>query len=147
MGEFEVYVAKEDFKFNCSHFIAFHGFRERLHGHNYTAAVRLTGLDEVNRDGYLIDFGDIKKIMRDICRSLNEHFLCPMNSDALTICENDGQICLECEDGSKFSFPRQDCKLLPLIHSSAEELAHYIWQEFVRYCVWMSVFSSCCLTR
>lgn len=40
---FEVYVAKEDFKFSSSHFVAFEGFRERLHGHNYSCGVRLRG--------------------------------------------------------------------------------------------------------
>lgn len=41
--EFEVFVGKEDFKFSCSHFVAFDGYRERLHGHNYSVGVRLTG--------------------------------------------------------------------------------------------------------
>lgn len=40
---FEVFVAKEDFKFSSSHFVAFDGFRERLHGHNYSCSVRLKG--------------------------------------------------------------------------------------------------------
>ena len=42
-GMFEVFVGKEDFKFSSSHFVAFDGFRERLHGHNYTCTVRLKG--------------------------------------------------------------------------------------------------------
>lgn len=40
---FEVVVDKDDFKFNCAHFVAFQGFRERLHGHNYHVVVRLVG--------------------------------------------------------------------------------------------------------
>jgi len=36
-------VAKEDFKFSSSHFVAFDGFRERIHGHNYSCSVRLRG--------------------------------------------------------------------------------------------------------
>lgn len=40
---FEVFVGKEDFKFSCSHFVAFEGYRERLHGHNYSVGVRLKG--------------------------------------------------------------------------------------------------------
>jgi 6-pyruvoyl-tetrahydropterin synthase len=42
-AEFEVFVGKEDFKFSAAHFVAFDGFRERLHGHNYQVAVRLKG--------------------------------------------------------------------------------------------------------
>lgn len=43
MGEFEVFVSKSDFKFNCAHFISFKGFRERLHGHNYHVSVKVIG--------------------------------------------------------------------------------------------------------
>lgn len=50
----------------CTH------IRERLHGHNYTMAVKLTGRDTVEADGYLMDFGDIKKAARALCKSLNE---------------------------------------------------------------------------
>ena len=54
---FEVCVGA--FKFNAAHFVAFPGFRERLHGHNYAVAVRLRGaVSDV--DGYVLDFGDIK---------------------------------------------------------------------------------------
>jgi hypothetical protein len=35
-----VEVNSENFKFSCGHFVAFKGFRERLHGHNYTMSVR-----------------------------------------------------------------------------------------------------------
>ena len=94
----------------------------------------MTGGGYVQHDGYLIDFGDIKKAVRAICKSFNEHFICPMNSDALTISEenNGAQLCLECEDGSKFSFPKADCLQLPIVHSSAEEMSHYIYCQIIR---------------
>ena len=56
-SHFEVFVSKEDFKFNCAHFISFKGFRERLHGHNYRLSVRAIGSKRLGDDGYLIDFG------------------------------------------------------------------------------------------
>lgn len=40
---FEIFIAKEDFKFSSSHFVAYDGFRERLHGHNYSCSVRIRG--------------------------------------------------------------------------------------------------------
>ena len=132
-SEFDVFVSKADFKFNCAHFIAHRGFRERLHGHNYRISVKVTGSDVLGEDGYLFDFGDIKKVARSLCSQLNEYFICPMNSDVLKIVEDGTQICVTCEDGAFFSFPRSDCALLPLVHSSAEELAHYFWSQIVRY--------------
>lgn len=132
MAEFDVFVSKADFKFNCAHFIIFDGFRERLHGHNYQMSVRVTGEGHVGNDGYLIDFGDIKKVARLLCKEMNEYFICPMRSPELSIVDVDGQICIECPDGAKFSFPKRDCVLLPVLHSSAEELSHYFWCMIIK---------------
>lgn len=123
-GTFEVYVCKETFKFNAAHFIAYPGFRERLHGHNYRVSVRMEG--PVGPDGYVVDFGDIKKATRDVCKALNERLVVPMESDVIAIRVHDGQVHMTCEDGTRFSFPEDDCALLPIRHSSAEELAEYL---------------------
>lgn len=132
MAEFEIFVSKADFKFNCAHFIIFEGFRERLHGHNYQVSVKVIGDGTIGSDGYLIDFGDIKKATRALCSSFNEYFICPMKSPNMKITETETQICLDCDDGAQFVFPRTDCKLLPILHSSAEELAHYLYCQIIR---------------
>jgi 6-pyruvoyltetrahydropterin/6-carboxytetrahydropterin synthase len=134
-AEFDIFVSKSDFKFNCAHFIAYKGFRERLHGHNYRISIKVTGKSGgiLSEDGYLIDFGDIKVAARDICKSLNEFFICPMKSDAIEIKDIDNSLCLTCEDGAKFVFPKTDCAQLPIYHSSAEEISHYIYCEVIRY--------------
>ena len=132
MSEFEVFVSKADFKFNCAHFIIYNGFRERLHGHNYQISVRVTGSDHIGQDGYLIDFGDIKKEARKLCKSLNEFFICPTKSPNMNITEEGVSLCIQCDDGSKFVFPKADCAMLPIMHSSVEELAHYFWVEMLR---------------
>ncbi len=121
---YEVFVSKDDFKFNAAHFMAYPGFRERLHGHNYRVGVRIEG--DVGPDGYVIDFGDIKRATRSICKELNERTLVPMNSDVLTIEVADGQVTMVTEDGARFSIPESDCALLPIVHSSAEDLAAYV---------------------
>lgn len=133
-AEFEITLAKPSFKFNCSHFIAYRGYRERLHGHNYRVALKLTGSDSLSVDGYLLDFGILKRVVNAICEDMDEYFLVPIKSDVLNIntASNDKQILIECEDGSAFSLPRTDCKLLPLVHTSAEELARYLWCRVVR---------------
>jgi 6-pyruvoyltetrahydropterin/6-carboxytetrahydropterin synthase len=38
----------------------------------------------------------------------------------------DGQVGVTYEDGSRFSFPEADVALLPIVHTSAEELARYV---------------------
>ena len=128
---FEVYVAKDTFKFNAAHFVAFEGYRERLHGHNYTVAVRLQGSRTyIGPDGYVIDYGNIKKVCRAVCKELNEHFLCPTLSNVLKVTHlpGNGMVRLDClEDGTYFEFPTTDVKFLPIMHATTEELAIYLW--------------------
>ena len=126
---FEVYVCKESFRFNAAHFMAYPGFRECLHGHNYRAAVRIEG--GLGADGYVIDFGDIKSATRAVCSEMNERFLVPLKSDCMTVRTVGGQVEIETEDGSRFSIPERDCMLLPIAHSSAEELAAYLCDRLI----------------
>lgn len=128
-GKFEVSVQAPGMKFNCGHFIAYRGFRERLHGHNYTVAVKIGGV--VGPDGYVLDFGDIKRSAREVCKSLDEHLIVPMRSDVLDITQEGPSIIIRCEDGSEFKIPRSDCQCLPIVHSSAEEITCYLWQCIV----------------
>jgi 6-pyruvoyl-tetrahydropterin synthase len=126
-SSFEVFVSKESFKFNAAHFIAYPGFRERLHGHNYRVSVRMEG--PVGDDGYVVDFGDIKRATREVCASLNERVIVPMLSDVIHINVDDAEVRMTCEDGMRFSFPRADCVLLDIRHSSAEELAAFLGER------------------
>jgi 6-pyruvoyl-tetrahydropterin synthase len=159
--QFSIHLSKDTFKFNASHFVAYPGFRERLHGHNYRVAVTLFGSHEIGRDGYVLDFGCVKSAAKKVCKEMNEYFLVPMLSDVLQItlvegredemcgqCEdraNDngrkekklkrtypGSVTIQCEDGSKFIFPRQDCLLLPIMHSTCEELAIYVYGQLLK---------------
>jgi len=138
---FEVHVQKEDFKFAASHFVAYEGYRERIHGHNYKVGVRLLG-EKIQQDGYLLDFGDVKKAVRALCKSWNEHFICPMNSNVLQIQkfhyppeensdEEPNHLRLICEDGSMFTFPTSDCLLLPIVHATTEEMSVYIFCQIL----------------
>jgi 6-pyruvoyl-tetrahydropterin synthase len=132
MSSFEVLVGSE--KFNAAHFVAFSGFRERLHGHNYQVGVKLSGHSNVRRDGYVVDFGDVKKITRAVCKEkVHERLLCPMKSDVLKIAVDEAtqQLTISCEDGSNFSLPAGDCALLPIRHSTAEEIAAFFFKELV----------------
>jgi 6-pyruvoyltetrahydropterin/6-carboxytetrahydropterin synthase len=130
-AQFEIYVSKDTFKFNASHFVAFPGFRERLHGHNYRVSVRLVGSRKVGGDGYVLDFGCVKEAVKTVCMGLNEYFLVPMLSDVLTITCSDVSVTIMTEDGCNFVFPRDDCILLPIVHSTAEELAVYLYGKIL----------------
>ena len=122
---YRVCVSKEHLKFSAAHFIAYRGFREALHGHNYQVSVRLEG--RVGADGYVVDFGVIKRAVKRICESLDEKVLIPEASDCLSITREGGDVQVRYDgDGARFSFPETDVRLLPIVHSSAEELAGYV---------------------
>ena len=75
--------------------------------------------------GYVVDFGDIKAVVRKLCKALNECFLCPAQSDVLTISVISDVLHIKCQDGAEFSFPASDAAMLPIKHSTVEELAKY----------------------
>jgi hypothetical protein len=44
---------------------------------------------------------------------------------------NNHSVIIQCQDGSQFVFPQQDCAMLPIIHATAEELAVYLWSRIL----------------
>jgi 6-pyruvoyl-tetrahydropterin synthase len=123
---FSIHVTKENLKFSAAHFIAYPGFREPLHGHNYQVGVRVEG--QLADSGYVLDFGLIKKVTKEIADRLDERTIIPEKSDCLTIERNGKELSVRYGE-DRFTFPLSDVAILPIAHSSAEELAHYVWNE------------------
>lgn len=121
---FQVHVSKEYLKFSAAHFICHPGFREALHGHNYQVSVRIEG--GLGEDGYVLDFGLVKAAAKTICEELDEKVILPAESRCLEVREDGASITAVYEDGARFAFPATDTLLLPIAHSSAEELARYL---------------------
>jgi 6-pyruvoyltetrahydropterin/6-carboxytetrahydropterin synthase len=121
---YSVVVAKEYLKFSAAHFIAYPGFREPLHGHNYQVSVRVEA--DLGPDGYVLDFGVVKRVARALCDELDDRTIVPERSDCLTIGLQDGAVGIVTEEGHRFVFPAVDCVVLPIVHSSAEEIAAYL---------------------
>jgi 6-pyruvoyltetrahydropterin/6-carboxytetrahydropterin synthase len=123
---FHVHVTKDYLKFSAAHFIAYPGFRERLHGHNYRVSVAVHG--PLGPQGYVVDFGVLKRIARHLCERLDERMLIPARSDALTV-RTEGEVVIVRYEQDEFRFPAGDVLLLPIVHTSAEELARYLAGE------------------
>ena len=121
---YSVVVAKEYLKFAAAHFIAYPGFREPLHGHNYQMSVRVEAA--LGGDGYVLDFGLVKRVAKALCEELDERVLLPTASDCLTVREVVDGVEVVTEDAGRFLFPAADVRLLPIAHSSAEELAAFL---------------------
>lgn len=121
---YHVVVAKDYLKFSAAHFIAYPGFREPLHGHNYQVSVRVEA--DLGPDGYVLDFGVLKRVARALCAELDERTIVPERSDCLTVTRVADAIEVATAAGERFRFPAVDVRLLPIAHSSAEELAAYL---------------------
>ena len=121
---YSVVVSKDYLKFAAAHFIAYPGFREPLHGHNYQVSVRVEA--DLGADGYVLDFGLVKRLAKALCDELDERVVVPERSDCLTIAADASRVAMTTADGQRFELPRQDCVLVPIVHSSAEEIAAYL---------------------
>ncbi len=126
-SQFSIHVAKENLKFSAAHFIAYPGFREPLHGHNYQVGVRVEG--NLTGTGYVVDFGLVKKLTREIVERIDEHTIIPERSDCLEIERIAGDRIKVRYESDEFIFPAADVFMAPIVHSSAEELARYLWDE------------------
>jgi 6-pyruvoyltetrahydropterin/6-carboxytetrahydropterin synthase len=114
------------FNFSASHFIADHDKCERLHGHNYKIKIELVG--DINKNFMVRDFKEAKDLVNHQCSKLDHRLLLPEDSPSLVIDQKASQI--EVKSGDKiYSFPAEDCRLLPIKASTAEELARYIFTE------------------
>ncbi len=67
-------LVSRDFTFDAAHFLTdYHGKCERLHGHTYKLRVTLEG--NIQKDGLVIDFVLIKKIVKKETLDKLDHFL------------------------------------------------------------------------
>src|SRR2546426_11206882 len=80
---YSVVVAKDSLKFAAAHFIAYPGFREPLHGHNYQVSVRVEA--DLGPDGYVLDFGLVKRVAKALCEELDGRVLLPERNDRLVL--------------------------------------------------------------
>lgn len=121
---FTVRVTKDYLVFCCGHFITYDGDQcERLHGHNYRAAVEVDGL--LDRNHYVFDFVALKHCTRDIVDELDHYMLLAANNPQLPVADAGAN--WEVRFGEKFwSFPKEDCVVLPIENTTAELVAKWL---------------------
>lgn len=115
-------------KFSACHFIARHEKCGRLHGHTYVISLRLVG--EKGANGMLVDFGHLKKALRSLSEELDHRVLIPAQSREIDV-QVDQEVVVH-SGAKRYVFPREDVVLLPIMESSAEELARYLLERLRR---------------
>jgi 6-pyruvoyltetrahydropterin/6-carboxytetrahydropterin synthase len=126
---YSVRVSKDYLVFCAGHFISYEGDKcERLHGHNYRAAVEIEG--DLDDNHYVFDFIALKNRTKAITDELDHHMLLPTRSRIIAVEEGPRSIHVRYKD-REWLFPREDCILLPVENTTAELLARYIGQRLL----------------
>ncbi len=126
-----IHMHKEYFKFSCAHFLIFpDGSKERLHGHNYHVDAEIEG--QLTDRGLVIDFLLVKPVIRELCDSLDEHWLLPGDHPELMVeARDDGHSEIRYRE-SRYLAPTDEILVLPINNTSAENLATWIGRELVK---------------
>lgn len=119
---YRVTVERNTLRFAAAHFATFEDSCEPLHGHNYDVSVEVEG--ELTEVGWVVDFGALKAITRELCKQLDHKFLLQRDSKVLEIDEGRPNWKIRYE-GKGWVFPKDDVIALPIENSTAEQLARW----------------------
>jgi 6-pyruvoyltetrahydropterin/6-carboxytetrahydropterin synthase len=128
MERWSIALAKEYFKFSAAHFLIFpDGTSERLHGHNYRVRVEIEA--RLSRHGLVLDFKEVKPIVRELVDALDEHWIVPGEHPALRCTRRDDGTSEVEYRGLRYLAPSTDVIVLPVNNTSSENLATWIARE------------------
>lgn len=126
-------------RFSAAHMIPTHESCGYIHGHSYFVDVEIEG-DKTGDFNFVVDFKEVKSIVKEICNSLDHRFLVPVYNNHMDFKDlNREDLTIESFDDCKniqfkvehkgYTLPKEDCVLLPLKYTSAEALSEYFVEE------------------
>jgi 6-pyruvoyltetrahydropterin/6-carboxytetrahydropterin synthase len=117
-------------RFSSAHTTPELGKCERLHGHTYAVHCIISG--EQNPKGIVYDFVDITRNLREIADEIDHLVLVPTKgAPRIEVKEKDGFVHMKVL-GRQYMFPRDDCAMIPIQSSTAENLCQYYLNELVK---------------
>ncbi len=119
---------RSNIRFSSAHIIHEYEKCGRLHGHTYAVHVKITG--EKDDKGIILDFSQLKQVLRDIANELDHHVLIPEKSSIANIKKDDNSVIVNALN-KKFVLPLSDCVFLPIESTSAENIAGYILKQLL----------------
>ena len=123
-ASFRVDVTKEQFVFSAAHFITFAGdICERIHGHNYAVRASVEGPLDENR--YVVDFIALRDAVLEETNALDHHVILPRDHAEIKVSSDERETTATFRD-RRWVFPNEDCVILPVINTTAEEIARVI---------------------
>lgn len=126
---FAVDITKEQFVFSAAHFITFAGdICERIHGHNYGVRVRVEGPLDENR--YVVDFIALRDAVLEQTTALDHHVILPRDHKEILVSSDEQETTARFRD-RRWVFPNEDCVILPVANTTAEEIARVIAERVI----------------
>ncbi len=111
--------------FSSAHFVVGEKFIESLHGHNYKILINIYG--DQDEENMILNFFDIKKVLKPIVDSLDHKILIPEDSDHLEITVSGEQVIIKVPNYDKeYEFPNSDVIMLPIKNTTVEEISRYL---------------------
>jgi 6-pyruvoyltetrahydropterin/6-carboxytetrahydropterin synthase len=131
MERWSIDLFKEAFKFSAAHFLIFpDGSAERLHGHNYGVRAEIEAA--LTEHGLVLDFTQVKPVVRELCDELDEHWLVPGEHPVLRV-QRQGDGATEVRYRERvYRVPSEDVIVLPMNNTSSENLAGWLGRELMR---------------
>jgi 6-pyruvoyltetrahydropterin/6-carboxytetrahydropterin synthase len=119
----------EGLGFSAAHFIIGHKKCEHLHGHNWRVGVTVEG--EPDERGLVVDFLELKRLLRQLCDGYDHRLLMPTKNPAVERLSEGDNVRLSIH-GREFEFPTEDVVWLSAVNTTVEELARVIADEVVK---------------
>ncbi|WP_371804766.1 6-pyruvoyl tetrahydropterin synthase family protein [Candidatus Lokiarchaeum ossiferum] len=127
---YTVRVSDPRCKFSAAHFLYQHDKCSRLHGHNYSVNVEVSG--DLNEHFFVVDFYILKQKLIEITSQLDHAVLIPAHSAEIHVeeqrTESGSQVQIKFNEKT-YIFPKVDVRLLPIPATTAEVLAKYIYDQ------------------
>ena len=124
LGTFRVLLQKEQLVFSAAHFITFAGdICESIHGHNYGVRAEVEGPLDENR--YVVDFIAFRDSLAEIVKRLDHHVILPDRHPMISLEATEVEVTVRFR-AKRWVFPIEDCMILPIANTTAEEIAWWI---------------------
>jgi 6-pyruvoyltetrahydropterin/6-carboxytetrahydropterin synthase len=120
---------RSNIRFSAAHIIHEYEKCGRLHGHTYAVHAKIIG--KPDEKGIILDFSKLKETLRKIVNELDHKILIPKKSKNAKIEKEKDKIKIDAL-GKLYILPLSDCVFLPIKSTSAENLAGYILERFIK---------------
>lgn len=125
-----VEVGRGEFGFSAAHTGLHDGEFEALHGHTFQVTLRLSG--ELDTDGMLIDFSEVKAALREAIAPLRRRTLMPGQAPEARITSEGNTVSISAGD-KRYVLPAEDVAVLPLVNTATEAIAGYLLERVLPY--------------